>query len=343
MGKKKSSHREYNEFVDGEKLRDNNEIRTSLQDGSTNGVSSTPTSQKHRHRKSRRLTHFLCLPLVTETSLPQFQAGLSKLRDELSQDPVVPLKAVRPLGTLHLTVGVMSLFEPRISEAISLLQSLDLGRILRDLTQRDMAPRAAEQGTIAENLNAAALPDMDYLSINLCGLEPMHTPEKTSILYAKPTDEMQRLYPFACALRDEFASKGLLEVKKKELKKNLKLHATIINTIYAKPERVKKSRLKESFKHLELEGSPHHDATKHEDGAATSQDEKKKVEHQITFDAREMIERYKDFTWAKDVRIDRVQICKMGSKKVRGEPGQVKHGHVLKEQYEVVAEKRIVE
>jgi activating signal cointegrator complex subunit 1 len=63
---------------------------------------------------------------------------------------------------------------------------------------------------------------------------------------------------------------------------------------------------------------------------------------QMRFDARALIDSYKAFTWAKDVRIDRVQICKMGAKKVwsGGKDGE---GEVVDEKYEVVCEKGIFE
>lgn len=56
----------------------------------------------------------------------------------------------------------------------------------------------------------------------------------------------------------------------------------------------------------------------------------------MRFDATELVERYKDFVWAENVRIDRVQICKMGAKKIFNESGEV-----VDEEYEVVGEKII--
>jgi activating signal cointegrator complex subunit 1 len=58
----------------------------------------------------------------------------------------------------------------------------------------------------------------------------------------------------------------------------------------------------------------------------------------LRFDARDLIDKYKDYTWAEDVRIDRVQICKMGARKTLNDDGEV-----VDEQYEVVAEKGIYE
>lgn len=87
-----------------------------------------------------QLTHFLCLPLITPASQPQLQASLSKFKDSVTTTKTrelpdgIPEKAVRPLGTLHLTLGVMSLSTPeRVDSAIRLLKELDLSVLLSGL------------------------------------------------------------------------------------------------------------------------------------------------------------------------------------------------------------------
>jgi hypothetical protein len=126
MGKKKPKA-EYNTFLDGEKLVDNDGVRTSLNATTENMSPSsiTPTAdipppptpapprhiqdQKNNQPKKPRLTHFLALPLVTPTSHPQLESALARLRTEIENTGVVDGKALRPIGTLHLTIGVMSL------------------------------------------------------------------------------------------------------------------------------------------------------------------------------------------------------------------------------------------
>jgi activating signal cointegrator complex subunit 1 len=368
MGKKKQTG-EYNDFLDGEKLRDNGDVRTSLQDAAMANGTTSPSAYQDRkgskkHGKDKQgakkppLTHFLCLPLVTDTTRPQLQAGLERLKGDLDRDAVVPSKAVRPLGTLHLTLGVMSLDGAGLEETKRYLQGLSLHRILRDLTQRQVAEQAAEHGTISENLNAAALPDTDALTINLEALIPMQTPQNTSILYAKPKDPTQRLMTFASSLRTDFTQRGFMV----EDTRPLKLHATIINTIYAKPSgpRGRKKSIKDTLKHIEHKVSPHHHNSKHDDhidnasaagsggendainGSSTARSEGHGPDAQswMRFDAQDLIDKYKDFTWAEDVRIDRVQICKMGAKKIWS-GGTEGKGEVLDEKYEVVFEKSI--
>ncbi|CAA9959860.1 AKAP7-NLS domain containing protein [Pyrenophora teres f. maculata] len=377
MGKKKSKG-EYNDFLDGEKLHDNTEIRTTLQGFAARDISPPPARQSltKDHKKGKGgakkppLTHFLCLPLVTDTSRPQLQQGLEKFKEELAKDGPVPTKAVRPVGTLHLTLGVMSLNARELEEAKQYLQDLDLHILLRDITHRCIAEKAAEDGEIAENLNAAAMPDTDALTVNLESLVPMQAPHKTSILYAEPRDVSQRLEPFALTLREQFAEKGFLV----EDTRPLRLHATIMNTIYAKPKRgrgarTKSARLRDGLKYVEHKVSPHHhdgeDGVHNEDGTSTAGS----VDGETTappdpstaeegndgaageghgpdgkswmrFDARNMIDNYKDFVWAENVRVDKVYICKMGATKIWSGTHEG-DGEVLDEQYEVVASKAI--
>ncbi|KAH7382173.1 AKAP7 2'5' RNA ligase-like domain-containing protein [Pyrenochaeta sp. MPI-SDFR-AT-0127] len=374
MGKKKTKG-EYNDFLDGEKLRDNTEIRTSLQGSNSVTRNISPPSVRHDRKGSKKghgglkkppLTHFLCLPLITEASRPLLQAGLERLKEDLEKEDLVPSKAVRPVGTLHLTLGVMSLDNVKLEEAKQYLQNLDLHSLLRDISTRKLAEKAAEDGIIAENLSAAAFPDTEALTIDLESLVPMQAPSKTSILYAEPRDASQRLLPFASQLKNTFTESGLLL----EDTRPLRLHATIINTIYAKFSgqrgRKKSLGLKDTLKHIEHKVSPHHhhtsgNAKDFDDSASlgayieseastvsTSQDSERREGHGpdakswLSFDARPLIERYKEFSWADGVQVDRVQICKMGAKKVwsGGDEGR---GEMLDERYEVVAEKKVFE
>ena len=56
-----------------------------------------------------RPTHFLCVPLVTTTSRPQLAWSLGSFRADVAglNGYGLPPDAVRPVGTLHLTLGVM--------------------------------------------------------------------------------------------------------------------------------------------------------------------------------------------------------------------------------------------
>jgi activating signal cointegrator complex subunit 1 len=325
MGKKKNKG-EYNDFLDGEKLRDNAEIRTSLHsNGASSGKFSPPLIRRDKPGKGRgkangtgrpALTHFLCLPLVNTGSRPQLEESLDGFKNELEKDGLIPLKAVRPVGTLHLTLGVMALDAEQLEEAGRFLQELELRTVLRDATSK-----ARQDVSLSDDHDQDGMP----LSINLKGLVPMQAQQKTSIIYAEPQDATSRLYPFASALRDEFVSRGFLI----EDTRPLKLHATIINTIYAK---VRGSRSRPA---ATAQSSAHPDDSKLQE-QDRSQGHGPNAKSLIKFDATDLVEQYKDFVWAQDVRIEKVQICKMGAKKVMDEAGDV-----VSEEYEEVFGKGI--
>ncbi|KAJ4356266.1 uncharacterized protein N0V89_004297 [Didymosphaeria variabile] len=372
MGKSKGRG-EYNDFLDGEKLRDNAEVRISLQASpSLNRNVSPPHTQRHSKGRGKngkggsrkpQLTHFLCLPVVNENSRYQLHTQLSKLKRELGDTGFLPVQAVRPPETLHLTLGVMSLDDEQLQAATLYLKELDVKKILQNVTAQCMAEQAAESGTVSENLNAYAMPDWEALSVDLKGLVPMQVAHKTSILYAEPMDQSHRLQPFGEKLKYEFTKNGFLI----EDKRTLRLHATVINTIYAKSRgrggRAKAPSPRGQQVDSVVDGV---NDVEHDDGASTAgstidgQDEvttappdPSTTETQVPkldgstghgpeakswlrFDARDLIERFKNVVWADNVRIDRVQICKMGAKKIWNDAGEI-----VAEEYEVVGEKII--
>jgi activating signal cointegrator complex subunit 1 len=131
----------------------------------------------------------------------------------------------------------------------------------------------------------------------------------------------------------------------------LRLHATVLNTIYAKSKGG--GRSKAGAPRTAGTGATSTETTERdgEAGGFEEQDrhgtdgEDGKLEHGkglaseskswMRFDASNLIEAYKDFVWAEDVRIDRVHICKMGAQKIVDEGT----GAIIDEQYEVIAEK----
>ncbi|KKK26169.1 hypothetical protein ARAM_000966 [Aspergillus rambellii] len=113
-------------------------------------------NQKQRNPKKPPLTHFLCLPLVNDISLPQLESSLLTFESSIpptptaphhhQPHPLIPQDAIRPVGTLHLTLGVMSLPTPeRLNEALRFFNSLDLVALMRQ----------AENTAQKKRLNAA--------------------------------------------------------------------------------------------------------------------------------------------------------------------------------------------
>lgn len=108
------------------------------------GYKSSGSAKQSGQPKRPPLTHFLCLPLVTNTSKPQLEASLSHFEESLSttfedglnapwafgqapRRPLIPPKAIRPVGTIHFTLGVMSLeTDERVQQVVEFLNKLDL-------------------------------------------------------------------------------------------------------------------------------------------------------------------------------------------------------------------------
>ncbi len=367
------------------------------------------------------LTHFLCLPLLSPTSIPQLKASLAYLKSVIGalqpaiEDadasagvggqtrppqtrPLVPAAAFRPLGTLHLTLGVMNLRDPvRLPGALQLLEDLDLQALLSGvsvgksspedmvagesslLTDRGQATKKPhdqrqEESGISQNMTGFATSTIDLpaaqttegedgttltslsrpvspprishqssetplqpslpgspppataptpLTISLRALSvfPVHSLSHATVLHSPPDDATGRLHRFCRRLLAHFQTAGYILSEPAD--RELTLHATLINTVYAKKSR----------------------------------DREQKRVGKVTFDATRILRVFNEqggelsssspvtgsgvkgaFTFASSIPIKRVQICEMGAQKLA--PEQDPHG--LGERYVVVGEKSIL-
>ena len=236
------------------------------------------------------LSHFLCLPLVTSTSRPQWQASLQKLDGDIASSPSLQslrFGARRPVGTLHLTFGVLSLeTEERRRAACDLLRSSGVLNVaygnIDSVSSSDIQPsdptqtKSSEVSTIDPKMMDSE-PKAVPFCVTLSGLHSMGSPSSTTVLYAKPEDPASRLHNLCTAIREIFKSADLLVHEDRPLL----LHATIINTTYNRPQ---------------VHGS------------------NRRSNRRI--DATELIEKYAKFELAKDFRVEKVSICKMGAQNV---------------------------
>lgn len=176
--------------------------------------------------KAPQLTHFLCIPLVGPTSRPQLSASLASFKDDATNPKDLggfdlPPDAVRPVGTLHLTLGMMSFPKNEgLEKAVSLLKSLRPREILAGVKKPVMPGAAADE----------AGEDTAEILISLKGLNSMQKPEKSTVLYASPADPEGILHEFSERVKATFKDAGLLAPDDRPLL----LHATIVNMIYAK-------------------------------------------------------------------------------------------------------------
>ncbi|KAL8961525.1 MAG: hypothetical protein Q9193_001934 [Seirophora villosa] len=325
------------------------------------------------------LTHFLCLPLTTHSApqwlaaLQHFTADIQALQPPKSCAPPtsgspaaarsIPIKAIRPLGTLHLTIGVMSLTKPeQLDAAVELLRGLDIGSMLAKADEKHASEQRAEvrpaemnkkggpesTSKISEDepLPSSQSSSPDPLTLSFTGLKSMRSPASTSFLYIPPGDTSGRLYPFCRALKDRFTHENLMV----EETRAMKLHATVLNTIYAgkvypskRPAQAEGPAVEDVENGHGSEGA--HDEEGHatgepidedhdiaeqngakSEGARPDQSMKKKGKRRkqaVQFDARHLLERYVDFEWARDVRVEKVAICEMGAKKTVAGDGEV--------------------
>lgn len=198
-----------------------------------------------RKEKKPQLTHFLCLPLVNSVSLPQLESSLATFKAAIpvspsagaaaqrgeqdgpqetlvEQKPLIPDGALRPIGTLHLTLGVMSLpTKERLDEALGFFRSLDLGAMVheaedraRSRPQRERMDRTP-QGQLSDEFDSAPQDSVFQapprpFNVSLESLHALPRARSATVLHAAPADSTSRLYPFCEMLRDKFLEAGFL-------------------------------------------------------------------------------------------------------------------------------------
>ncbi|KAH8811755.1 kinase A anchor protein [Xylogone sp. PMI_703] len=277
---------------------------------------------------SKHLTHFLCIPLVTQTSRPQLQSSLSRFRNDLvgssnsnnnintsntsyptsppsslggggtapeATSARIPPKAIRPVGTIHLTLGVMSLVTPeKVQTAVDVLKGVDLRALLRSSNgnSSDNGNTSGSSGTdrppdVGLTADTAGSDNVGELRVTLKGILSMSDPNRTSILYTAPVDPDGRLLRFCLGLREIFTAADLIVPDTRPLL----LHATVLNTIYVP-------------------------GIKRVSGGRSGRGRNSK--ERLMLDVRDILERYRDMEWMSDVRVEKVAICKMGARKVEG-------------------------
>ncbi|THW17268.1 hypothetical protein D6D24_04013 [Aureobasidium pullulans] len=285
--------------------------------------------------------------LSKDATAPGDKSGeeINEMSAAALQGPLIPEKAVRPIGSLHLTLGVMSLDEEKLVQAQDLLQSLDLNKLLHEASTPttkldDMTVPATE---VAATDSAQQSLKTDPLTISLESLEPMQSPRKTSILYVKPQDPTNRLTPLSQALRTAFTEAGLLVPDTRPLK----LHATIVNTIYVKGRKRKGKSKKEGEK--TATASPEHikdDKTIQETTQPSSDTQPSSstssqpltantpssghgpsATSSLYLDATDLLPRYATHIWASDIPIFRIAICEMGVKKHVSADGKIEEAY----------------
>lgn len=388
----------------------------------------TQATNKLPPKKEKRppLTHFLCLPLVSETSLPLLENSLAEFKHSLLSSrkaggdhpsewlpPLFPDSAIRPLGTVHLTLGVMSLTSPgRLHEAVEFLESLDVDKLLKEVQSEFLT--FDKNDSLTQDFNKP-------LCVSLESLGALPKAKAATVLYANPVDPTSRLHPFALKIRQAFVDAGFIEqdfIKQKPRKhqngkqilrtensasninnngdingaivaaeaaeeaiiehkpklRPLFLHATLVNTIYARGGRnsLHGNKQKKGHKHagpltfdargllaryrdyyadgtrmqqkqLSVDDNAERSSQEDngDDGVSHSSEEEahpSKGVEQIKHTHETNTTEY-PFVWASNVPIERLCICEMGAKTLTEEDSQL--AARLGQEYRVVAERKL--
>ncbi|KAK7977540.1 hypothetical protein PG988_005030 [Apiospora saccharicola] len=186
-------------------------------------------------------THFLCIPLVTSQSRQQLVSALASFGSDVTspQSFGLPGEAIRPVGTLHLTLGVMSFPKNEgLDKATELLKTLAPRQVLGSIVK---AQEAQAQETESKDMDKDKNTDPHQplqqpppLSVTLKGLHSMQpTLSKAAVLYSPPVDPDEILHKFCERIKQTFQQAGIMA----EEDRPLLLHATIVNTIYVKGEK----------------------------------------------------------------------------------------------------------
>lgn len=386
-------------------------------------------------KKEKRppLTHFLCLPLVSETSLPLLENSITKFKQNLLLSrkaggdhpsewlpPLFPDSAIRPLGTVHLTLGVMSLTSPeRLHEAVEFLGSLNVDEILQEVHSELADPDTNESTTQCFSNKP--------ICVSLESLGTLPKAKAATVLYASPVDPTSRLHPFAVKIRQAFVDAGFIEqdfikqrpkkhknrnqipssennastkasdngdingtivaaeaaeetiIQRKPKLRPLMLHATLVNTIYARGGRdahhsshhgnkAKKGRrhagpltfdargLLARYRDYYVDGTcmqekqhlPTNDDAEQssqeddgDDGASRSSEEEAHPSKGVEQiqQAHEADITKYPFVWASNVPIEKLCICEMGAKTLTEEDNHL--AARLGQEYRVVAERKL--
>ncbi|XP_077359987.1 activating signal cointegrator 1 complex subunit 1 isoform X2 [Festucalex cinctus] len=166
-------------------------------------------------RKKQQFTHFLSFPLND----PKIQEGFMRFKDDVleqfSQDHGLDESIFQNPAKLHLTVGTLTLLDDsEVRKACEHLQ--DCQNFIRDITEGKPLP------------------------LQVAGIEYMNDdPAMVDVLYAKVnmTDGCDKLQVIADRLVEYFVSVGQM-VKEWD---RVKLHATVINTLFRKDTTVEEA------------------------------------------------------------------------------------------------------
>ncbi|KAI0693612.1 AKAP7 2'5' RNA ligase-like domain-containing protein [Cerioporus squamosus] len=276
-----------------EKAPDVDDTEAAPEDGgpSGGGKARRRPQREWKERPPRpSLTHFLAIPLGHN---PAFREKLSAFTNALlAADPAIPgldSTIIMPARRMHFTLGVMSLHRPSPTDPDAPVRTLEEAtKVLQDLKPKILTMLNGERLRVS-------LDSMDIM-------KPERGDQKRAhVMWVGPAggDSTERLMAVGKLIKQTFEEAGLLIDENRPLK----LHCTVVNTIYRKP----RPRFRQPFSYPSILTSEAVESVLVQDEIVDATEADKTLKKgPIKVDLGE---------WD----IDEVQICEMGSWGPEGE------------------------
>ncbi|KAL2160883.1 hypothetical protein VTH06DRAFT_1080 [Thermothelomyces fergusii] len=287
------------------------------------------------------LTHFLCIPLAaTPAARAQLAASLSAFRNDVCAPPArggfdVPEDAVRPVGTVHLTLGVMSFpTAPKgrdggggsgvegLQRARELLAGLGLRSIWREVVRGRQGDAVRRLEGMARERGGVGAPVARKERREEQGEERLREKEEGVVVEEEERDEEEEERP-------RITLRGLASMQPAD--KAAVLYAPPVDPFGLLQAFCEKVR--DVFREAGLmvdEGRPlllhatvvntvYVKGGRNERGGGGGKGgggrKGGKKWERLVLDARGIIDRYEDQVWLENMPLEKVAICKMGAKK----------------------------
>ena len=240
------------------------------------------------------MTHFLCFPLLDQYSRPVLRESLGQLRRDSKS--VISESAFRPLGTLHISLGVLALSHPRqFAYAKEFLSGLNIREMLKTgMVYSDKGIQLG-QGPMStkEHIHmGSSHGELQPLTVTLSSL---HSPDPDAAahrLSISAIDISGRLGPLWAAAKRVcgWADHSNPKPGHEGFKTTREAAASSVFSI-------------------QVVSVPSHRTDYIPSRIQPGKFHKKPGP---MFDARKLIEQYENKVWAKDVRIGRLSVCRLG-------------------------------
>ena len=244
------------------------------------------------------MTHFLCLPIATPYSNPKLERRLQQFRNDPTTSKI-PSGAYRPLQTLHLSIRPLSLpTADRVAAACHHLRSLDINSLLR--RKSDPTPgntngvRQTQQGGSVHAFSADS--GSPPLTITLSGIRSVRLvgrgkwPDRGTLnyhLHSSCTDSTSRLGAFWDEIQRSFDVAGFQIPGYRPFRPSDQDIITLVNTMHA-----------ESRRKIIV---PDH-----------TQPGKFQEVPPPMFETKEITEKFENFVFAEDIRLEKLSLCELG-------------------------------